>query len=104
MPTIIEACPISINLGPMQMEGILFVADPPEDSYIEAQINVPGFLQVDIEAHVGEPMVVDIIITEGPATLTITFDIPANSFLCQVQRQDTETEAKWHVLATLSRP
>ena len=102
MPTIIEIRPISLTIGPMRMEGELFVTDPPEDIYVRAQITVLGVFQMNIEAHVGEPAIVNIIIPEGIATLTITFEIPTNSFLCKMQQQDAETEAKWHLLATLS--
>jgi hypothetical protein len=92
-----------MNRVPVQVAGLLFVADPSEDSLIEAHVNVLGILQVEIEAHVGEPMTVEITIPEGLASLTITFEMPSNSFLCKMRRQDAETEAKWHVLATLSR-
>jgi hypothetical protein len=101
MPTIIETRPILMNLGPIQVIGLLFLADPAEDSFIEAKVNVLGLLQVEIMEHVGEKMSVEVAMPEGPVSVTFSFDVPTSSFLCQVQPKDTETEAEWHVLAAL---
>lgn len=99
MATTIETRPISVTLGPVQMTGFLFVACPPEDSLIEGRINVLGIFQVAIVARVGEPVSVAITIPEGPASVIITFELPTNSFLWQVQ--PNAELGDWHVLASL---
>jgi hypothetical protein len=37
-----------MNFGPIQVTGLLFVAVPDEDSFIEARVDVLGVLQVEI--------------------------------------------------------
>lgn len=64
-------------------------------------MDVLGVLQVEIVAHVGEPVMVAVNFPEGLVSVTISFDVPTSSFLCQVQPKDAETEAEWHVLAAL---
>jgi len=98
---IIETRPISMNLGPLQVDGFLFVADPPEASFIDAKASVLGIVQVEFRAYVDEPITVTITLPEGPGTLTISFHVPTSLFLCQVQPDGAETEAEWHVLASL---
>jgi hypothetical protein len=101
MPTIIETHPIMMSLGPIQLNGLLFVAIPDEDSFIEARVNVLGILQVEIMARVGQPLTVEVTIPEGLVSLSFTFDVPTSSFLCKAQPQHSEIETEWHVLAAL---
>jgi hypothetical protein len=100
-PAIIEERPISLTIGPMKVTGLLFLADPPEDSFIRAQVEVLGIIQMDIMARVDQPMAVEVRIPEGPAMLTITYDFPSSAFLCQLQTNNAETEVNWHVLAAI---
>lgn len=102
MPTIIESRPISITIGPVQMDGYLFVAAPPEETIVEGEITVLGFVQATIKMVATQQMMsVDLAIHEGIYTFSIHFDISSSSFLCQLQPKDAETEEEWHVLATL---
>jgi hypothetical protein len=101
MPTIIETRPIAMNFGPIQVTGLLFVAVPDEDSFIEARVDVLGVLQVEIMARVGQPLTVEVTIPEGLVSLSFTFDVPTSSFLCKAQPKTSSTEAEWHLLAAL---
>ena len=93
-----------MNLGPIQVSGELFLADPPEDSFIDVRMAVMGIFQVQILSHVGGTSTVAVTLPDGPGTFTISYSVPTGSFLCQVQPKDTREEAKWHVLATVSGP
>lgn len=103
MPTIIDTRPISITIGPVQMDGYLFIADPPEGSFIEGRVSVLGMIEVQIVARMDGSATVDITLPDGPATFTISFNSPRNSFLAQVQPKGSRKVEEWHLLASLSR-
>jgi hypothetical protein len=82
--------------------GLLFVAAPPVETFIEGEIEVFGILQESFRMVITEQMMsVDFTIHEAFYTLSMHFDVPSSSFLCQLQPKDAETEEEWHVLATL---
>jgi hypothetical protein len=91
-----------MNLGSMQMSGVLFIADPPGDSFIEVKLEVLGILQAEVVAHVGEPAIVAITLPEGLFSVTFTFDVPTSSFICQARPNNSKTEAEWHLLTALT--
>ena len=99
--TIVEERPISLAIGPTAVTGLLFLADPPEDSFISGQVEVLGIVQFNIIARIDRPLTVEVRLPEALAMLTITFDLPSSAFLCQLQPKNPETEAKWHVLAAI---
>jgi hypothetical protein len=102
MPTIIETRPIDMSIGPVHVTGLLFVATPPEETFVEGEIEVLGLIQETFRMVTTEEMMsVDLTIHEAFYTFSMHFDIPSGSFLCQLQLKDAETEEEWHVLATL---
>ena len=103
MPTIIETRPIDMNIGPVHVTGLLFVATPPEETFVEGEIEVLGLIQETFRMVITEEMMsVDLNIHEAFYTLSMHFDIPSSSFLCQLQPKDAETEEEWHVLLSLA--
>jgi hypothetical protein len=102
VPTIIESCPIDLNLGPVHVTGWLFVAAPPMESFVEGELAVLGIVQKAFRLVITEKTVsIDLTIHEAFFTLSMHFDIPTGSFLCQLQPKDAEKQAQWHVLATV---
>lgn len=104
MPTIIETLPIDTNIGPVHVTGLMFVAAPPVETFAEGEIEVLGLIQEAFRMVITEQMMsVDLTIHEAFYTLSMHFDIPSSSFLCQLQPKNAETEEKWHVSGEIER-
>jgi hypothetical protein len=102
MPTIIESRPIDMNIGPVHVTGLLFVAVPPVETFVEGEIEVLGLIQEAFRMVITERMMsVDLTIHLEVYTFSMHFDIPSSAFLCQLQPKEAEKQEQWHILATV---
>jgi hypothetical protein len=84
MASIVSIQHYAADIGPVTATGVLYLTDPPDDSFAQGSVSVEGVVQTTFMVRVdGDPISISIPILA--LTLTIKFDIPTYAFVARVE-------------------
>ena len=105
MGSIVSVKHFTANIGPTVATGVLFVADPSEDSFAQGTVSLLGLVQASFMLRLdGKPITINVSVSG--IRLTLVFDLAARALVGRIDEPDpteqSEASPGWQPIIRLN--